>query len=255
MLKLIPNLITSLNLLCGCIAVISITVGEPLGAVIFMFLGIFFDFFDGLAARALKVTSSVGLQLDSLADVITSGLVPALLMVHLFCQALLNTTITGYFNLLFYEAITPDMPAEPEFRWMPAVGLLIVVGSAYRLAKFNVDQRQKTGFIGLPTPANSIFIASLVLITLDFSPAWAYQLLNNIWVLFAITVISSLILNAELPLFSLKFKSFNLKENLHIYLFLIASIAAIVLFKIIAIPFVIIGYVLVSIIKNSIAKP
>lgn len=253
MLKFIPNIFTSLNLLCGCIAVIAIVLGEPIGAVMFMLLGIFFDFFDGLAARLLKVTSEVGTQLDSLADVITSGLAPALIMMYLLCNALWDTGINGYFNLLFYEGELPTMTENQEFLWLPATGLLIVVASAYRLAKFNVDERQKTGFIGLPTPANAIFIGSLVLITQDFSPVWAYELLTNPWVLFGITLLSSLMLNAEVALFSLKLKSLNIKENLHIYLFLLLSIAALLVFKLIAIPFVIIGYIVSSIVKNLIS--
>ena len=255
MLKFIPNLITSLNLLCGCIAVISIVLNEPIAAVIFMFLGIFFDFFDGLAARALKVTSEVGVQLDSLADVITSGLVPGLLMVHLMTNAVVGLGIADYFGLLFYTVPLPGVPEDVGFKWLPLLGLMIVVASAYRLAKFNIDARQKTGFIGVPTPANAIFIASLVIITQDLSPAWAVNALYTDWVLILITVVSSLMLNAELPLFSLKFKTLSIKENLHIYLFLLASLAGLIIFKFIAIPFVIIGYVLVSLVKNTISKP
>ncbi|WP_435577757.1 CDP-alcohol phosphatidyltransferase family protein [Gilvibacter sp.] len=254
MRKYIPHLFTSLNLCCGCIAAIFIIIGQPLGAVVFMFLGIFFDFFDGLAARALKVTSEVGVQLDSLADVITSGLVPSLMMVYMLTSAQLNTNIAGYFSILFYDVESPVGAAGELSLWIPAIGLILVVSAAYRLAKFNVDERQTSGFIGLPTPANAIFIASLILITQDFSPAWAYELLINSWVLVGITIVFSLLMHAEIPLFSLKFKSFGLKENGFVYGFLLATIAALLLFKIIAIPFIIIGYVLLSIIKNTLTK-
>lgn len=254
MLKYIPNLFTSLNLCCGCIAAVCIVLNAPIGAVIFMFLGIFFDFFDGLAARALKVTSEVGVQLDSLADVITSGLVPGLMMIHIMSKMLLNYGIQGYFNVLFYEAKMPGMPDNFSNLWLPATGLLIVVASAYRLAKFNVDDRQTSGFIGLPTPANAIFIASLLIITEDFSPAWAYELLSNVWVLLGITVLSSLIMNSEIRLFALKFKSFGLKDNWYKYSFLLLSVAALILFKVIAVPFIILGYILFSIILNQTSK-
>lgn len=249
MRKYIPHLFTSLNLCCGCIAAVFIIIGQPLGAVFFMFLGIFFDFFDGLAARALKVTSEVGVQLDSLADVITSGLVPSLIMIHLLINAEWDGTIGTYLDALMVEK-NPLMPEALFPSWLPVIGLLIVISAAYRLAKFNVDDRQTSGFIGLPTPANAIFIASLLLITEDFSPAWAYELLSNSWVLIGITVVFSLLMHAEIRLFALKFKSFGIKENGHIYAFLLASLVGLLVFKLIAIPFIIIGYILVSILKN-----
>ena len=254
MRKYIPNLFTSLNLCCGCIATIFIVSGEPVGAIFFMLLGIFFDFFDGLAARALKVTSEVGVQLDSLADMITSGLVPGLLMIHLMTQLAWGVDVGDYFRLLFGESVLVEPPYEEGFLWTPFFGLLIVVGAAYRLAKFNVDERQTSGFIGLPTPANAIFIASLVMIMESFSPAWAYELLSNEWVLLGITIASSLIMNSEIRLFALKFKSFGFKENWYKYGFLLVSALALLLFKIIAVPFIIIGYILFSIVLNQTSK-
>lgn len=245
MLKYIPNLFTSLNLSCGCIGVIAIVLGRPFEAAVFVFLGIFFDFFDGLAARALKVSSDVGLQLDSLADVITSGLVPGLIMMHLLTEAAFGITIFEYFTILFTEFGT-----GLDYKWLPLLGLLVVVGSAYRLAKFNVDPQQKEGFVGLPTPANAIFIVSLGLIQYLDTPRWAVNAIDNIWVLAAICVVSSLIMNANIPLFSLKFSTFDLKRYGHIYLFLLISIAALLIFKVVAVPFIIIGYVLVSLLKN-----
>lgn len=249
MRKYIPNLFTSLNLCCGCIGAIAIVLGRPVEAAVFVLLGIFFDFFDGLLARALKVTSEVGVQLDSLADVITSGLVPSLIMMHLFTQAAYNITISEYFTLLFYE-----FPPDLDHKWLPLVSLLIVVGAAYRLAKFNVDPEQKEGFIGLPTPANAIFILSLGVIQQLNEPLWAVQLLDNVWVLLLITIISSLIMNARIHLFSLKFKSFDLNQNGIIYLFLLLSLVALLVYKIVAVPFIIIGYILFSIIHNATIK-
>ena len=168
-------------------------------------------------------------------------------------------------QLLFASLNTKGGQAKDHFHFLelgteqliyPAglFGLLIVVGAAYRLAKFNVDERQTSGFIGLPTPANAIFIASLVMIMESFSPAWAYELLSNEWVLLGITIASSLIMNSEIRLFALKFKSFGFKENWYKYGFLLLSALALLLFKIIAVPFIIIGYILFSIVLNQTSK-
>ena len=158
MIKHIPNAITSLNLLCGGVAILFTVSGDLIIAAIFVFLGIFFDFFDGLAARMLNAQSEVGVQFDSLADVVTCGVVPSLVMVQLL-------------QVSMYHEIRPLTEIFSARAWQtgidsyfPLIGLLILVASAYRLAKFNVDTRQSTSFIGLPTPANALFILSLPMI-------------------------------------------------------------------------------------------
>jgi len=142
--KQIPNFITLLNLLSGCVATIFAVQNNLVAATAFVCIGIFFDFFDGLAARALKVKSDLGLQLDSLADMVTSGLVPGLVM----CQLLFNSMNPSVSDLTFFSN---------EASWVALIGLVITLGSAYRLAKFNIDDRQTDSFIGLPTPANASF--------------------------------------------------------------------------------------------------
>jgi len=242
MLKQIPNALTSLNLLCGCMAVLFVISDDLVSAAIFTGLGIFFDFFDGFAARLFKAQSDVGLQLDSLADMVTSGVVPGLVMVQL-----LSRSYTGsYFEVdqLFAATNWPDAMRS----WLPLVGLLIVVGSAYRLAKFNVDDRQSDSFIGLPTPANTLFILSFGLI-LEFNDLpWVTELLMNSWFLVSITVISTLLLNAEISLFALKFKTWNVKSNLKRYVFLAFCLVSLVLLKFLAIPFIIAVYILMSLV-------
>ena len=240
MIKQIPNIITSLNLLCGCVAIMFAVSGDLVSASFFAFAGIFLDFFDGLAARVLNAQSQVGLQLDSLADVVTSGVLPGIVMVQLLSEAL-----TG--NSLEITAIFSTTSNNTSIEsYLPFIGLLIAVASGYRLAKFNVDTRQTTSFIGLPVPANTLLILSLPLI-LSFQ---ASQQMSDVilapWFLIVLTLVSCVLLNAEIPLFGLKFKTWNFKDNAVRYLFLIASILLLVVLKFIAIPIIIFLYILVS---------
>ncbi len=240
MIKQIPNIITSLNLLCGTVAILFAVSGDLITASVFVFFGIFFDFFDGLAARLLNAHSEVGLQLDSLADMVTSGVAPGIVMLQLLSQA----TTGAYLDIgaLFSESAWNTS----VFDYIPFIGLLITVASAYRLAKFNVDTRQTTSFIGLPTPANTLLILSLPLI-LHFqnTPALESIILNQ-WMLLGLTFLSCILLNAELPLFALKFKTWDLKSNAVRYLFLLACIVLLVLLKFVAIPAIILLYILIS---------
>ncbi|WP_432410008.1 CDP-alcohol phosphatidyltransferase family protein [Rasiella sp. SM2506] len=242
MLKQIPNLITSLNLLCGCVAIFFAISGDLVTASYFVFTGIFFDFFDGLAARMLNAHSDVGLQLDSLADMVTSGVAPAVVMVQLLSESILGAPIS----------ITDNFSSEGWNagwnQYVPFIGLLIAVGSAYRLAKFNVDTRQTTSFIGLPTPANTLLILSLPLI-LAFQPsALTETIILNPWFLIGITLLGCILMNAELPLFALKFKTWDVSSNVLRYVFLLICLIAIVLLQFIAIPVILLVYVLMSLI-------
>ena len=240
MKKHIPNLITLCNLFSGSLAVIFAVQGNLVAAAFFVALGIFFDFFDGLAARALNVKSDVGLQLDSLADVVTSGVVPGIVMFQLFTMAL-----PGEDGVKQWTSDTNWL----EFTFNPVAlfGLLIILGSAFRLAKFNVDDRQTDSFIGLPTPANALLILSLPLI-LTFQPnSFATDLILNEWFLVVLTIVSVIILNAELPLFALKFKNWGFKGNEIRYIFLILCVVLIVLFQFLAVPMIILSYVLLSV--------
>ena len=240
MIKQIPNIITSLNLLCGCVAIMFAVSGDLVSASFFAFAGIFLDFFDGLAARVLNAQSQVGLQLDSLADVVTSGVLPGIVMVQLLSEAL-----TG--KSLDISAIFSDTANSTSIEsYLPFIGLLIAVASGYRLAKFNVDTRQTTSFIGLPVPANTLLILSLPLIISFQASQQITELILTPWFLIIITLVSCVLLNAEIPLFGLKFKTWNFKDNAVRYLFLISSILLLVVLKFIAIPIIIFLYILVS---------
>ena len=240
MIKQIPNIITSLNLLCGCVAIMFAVSGDLVSASFFAFAGIFLDFFDGLAARVLNAQGQVGLQLDSLADVVTSGVLPAIVMVQLLSEALTGTSLD-------ISAIFSDTANSASIEsYLPFIGLLIAVASGYRLAKFNVDTRQTTSFIGLPVPANTLLILSLPLIISFQASQQITEVILTPWFLIIITLVSCVLLNAEIPLFGLKFKTWNFKDNAVRYLFLIASILLLVVLKFIAIPIIIFSYILVS---------
>lgn len=228
----VPNFITLLNLLAGSVAAVFAVQGDLSMATLFVAIGIFFDFFDGLAARLLDVKSDLGLQLDSLADMVTSGLVPGLVM----CQ-LLSRSIYSSSELDFLSS---------ETSWMVFIGLIITLGSAYRLAKFNIDERQTDSFIGLPTPANALLILSLGLI-LEYHPeSFMTSWIENTHVLIFISVISVLLLNAELKLFALKFKNLNLKENWFRFFIVVLSIVTLIWLQFVAIPIIILVYILLS---------
>lgn len=236
----LPNCITLLNLLSGSIAVIFAVQGDLIVAALFVGLGIFFDFFDGLVARALNVKSELGLQLDSLADMVTSGLVPGIIMFQLLRMSFASDTLT---NLEW----TSSTDFAMDFPWLACIGLLITLASAYRLANFNIDERQDTSFIGFPTPANAILILSLPVI-LQFQPTnFATSLILNQWFLIGLTIFSCFILNANIPLFALKFKTWDFKANFLRYGFLALSVVLLIAFKFLAFPLIILVYLLISI--------
>ncbi|CAL2093351.1 CDP-alcohol phosphatidyltransferase family protein [Tenacibaculum sp. 190524A02b] len=240
----IPNLITLGNLLCGTMATIFAIKGDFTATAILVVIGIGCDFLDGLAARMLKVQGELGKQLDSLADMVTSGVVPGIVMLQLLVHAI-DKDAVGYFGIDEYGKTGSNLPY---------LGLLLTLAAGYRLAKFNIDERQTDSFIGLPTPAMSLFVISLPLI-LDYSnSSFFYDLVNNQYVLIAVTIVLSFVMNAELPLFSLKFKNFSFKDNIVKYLFIILSIALLIVFKFVAIPIIILSYIIVSIIQNLTTK-
>ncbi|WP_395655199.1 CDP-alcohol phosphatidyltransferase family protein [Flavobacterium sp.] len=238
--KHIPNLITLLNLTCGLLAVIAIFRDQEAEAFWFVCLGIFFDFWDGFFARKYNVSGDLGLQLDSLADMVTCGVVPGLMIFKLIENLQIDST-SPYF-------LTED---TWYMGFVPYLGFLITLASCYRLAKFNIDTRQTDSFIGLPTPANAMFIMSLPMIRFSYEDQWAGMLVKNPFILLAITIISAYILNAEIPLFSLKIKEFTWAKYKMQILFLIGSLFSFSLLGFVAIPLIIISYVLVSLISNK----
>jgi len=230
--KHIPNFLTLLNLLCGCIAVVFIAEYRFDLAFYFVCLGIFFDFFDGFLARKLGVAGPLGVQLDSLADMVTSGVAPGFVMVKL---------------------MENQDAFEGENYWT-YFGFIITLGACYRLANFNIDTRQSDSFIGLPTPANALFIMSLPLVIAAYPNNDLIAMLLNKWVLIAITLLSAYVMNAEIPLFSLKIKDFSFQKYKLQIGFLAASVIMIVTLQYLAIPLIIILYVVLSVINNMFAK-
>jgi CDP-diacylglycerol--serine O-phosphatidyltransferase len=236
MKKHIPNLITLLNLFCGCIAIVFAVHDRFEMVALFVFLGIIFDFFDGLAARILNVKSDIGLQLDSLADMVTSGVVPGLVMFKLLEMSLSNGWDTG-------SLVSKGL--EISTLW-PLLGFIITLASAYRLAKFNIDEDQTDSFIGLPTPANALLIVSLPLILLFHNNEILNEIILNKWFLIGLTFVSAFLLNAKLPLFALKFKNWSFKDNAIRYIFLFMSIILLATLKYLAVPAIIVLYILLS---------
>ena len=241
MKKHIPNLLTLGNLFCGTIATIFAVQGNFTTTAIFVVAGIVFDFFDGFAARILNVSGELGKQLDSLADMVTSGVVPGIVM----------------FQLLFSVDFYSGRNIEQTIMWkgfkietLQFLGLILTLGACYRLAKFNIDTRQTDSFIGLPTPAMSLFVISLPLIIEYSDYSFITDLILNKYFLIAVTLALTFLMNAELPLFSLKFKNYNFKKNIVKYIFLLISLGLIIVLPIMAIPLIIILYVLISIIDN-----
>lgn len=213
--KHIPNSLTCLNLVSGCVAVWLAFCGEFGSVLVAVLLAALFDFADGLAARLLKAYSSIGKELDSLADVISFGLTPGALVFAVLSHA--------------------QIPAFLCF-----TGFIITVFSALRLAKFNIDERQTNSFIGLPVPANAIFWSGMVFAFSDF-------LISFWWLTLIITIVFSLLLVAEIPMFSLKIKGLTWKENKIQYIFLIGCIVLFAVFCLKSIPFFIIWYILFSV--------
>ena len=247
MKKHIPNIFTLLNLFSGILGVIMAVSDRLVMATIFVFLGIFFDFFDGFFARKLNVQGELGKQLDSLADMVTSGVVPGIVMF----QMLLYAAKEKWFTQLSCETGSWESFQDTYFYFIPLLGLLIPLAAAYRLANFNIDERQTDSFIGMPTPALAIFVMSLPLILFYSENTFFVRLVQNIYVLLGVSALGAYLLNAELPLFSLKFKNYGWKGNEVKYIFLLATIALLVVFRIVAIPMVIVLYVVLSIIDNK----
>ncbi len=199
-------MITCCNLLSGCVAAVFAFEGVYTIAFACIIMGAVFDFFDGLTARALKVSSPIGKELDSLADVITFGLAPATMAYSWLCEC-----ASAHLDMLVASA-------------MPFAAFLLVAFSALRLAKFNVDERQTSSFIGLPTPANALFWGGLVIGSHDVVVAQSYG-----WVLvLALILLFSWLLVAEIPMFSLKFKNLSWKSNRIAYTFLLVSLVLLV---------------------------
>lgn len=227
----IPNMVTSCNLICGCIAVVFAISGKVDISLLFIIIGAIFDFGDGFSARALKVSSPIGKELDSLADVITFGFAP-------------SAIIFNELSILFYPSSLSLISG-----YIPYLAFVMAAFSALRLAKFNIDVRQTSSFIGLPTPANALLWGSIIVGYHKYFENSSYGYI----ILLALTFISCYLLVCEMPMFALKFKHWGLKDsdNFVKYGFIIFSIVVFLSFLVVGIPIqsialIILAYILVS---------
>lgn len=236
----LPNAVTCINLLFGCLALTCIFSTDPKGLVYgayFVGLAAVADFLDGLVARALRVSSAIGKDLDSLADMVSFGVVPGAIIYKLFGQA------------AQLSATTAAIPSG-LWQYLPYWGFLVTIFSALRLAKFNNDTRQTTSFIGLPTPACTLVVASLPLILAHDRFDVASIILNPL-VLLGLTVLLSGLLVAELPLFALKFKSLRWGDNRRRFMFILFTAGLLLVLQAAAVPLVVLLYVLMSVPKSA----
>jgi CDP-diacylglycerol--serine O-phosphatidyltransferase len=232
--KHLPNAITCANLFSGCIGIVFTFQDNLVFAAYAIFLAAIFDFFDGFASRVLKSYSGIGKDLDSLADMVSFGVLPSAIMYELLLQA-------------------PQIPHVSE--WLNFIAFLIPVFSALRLAKFNTDTRQAESFIGLPTPANAILIASIPLILQQYSDQYndLSRYILNPYGLSCFILVMCTLLVAEIPLMSLKFKNRDFNKNFYRYILLLISAILILFFKFAAVPVVILMYITLSLIQLKFA--
>ena len=224
MTRHIPNLLTSCNLICGCLGVVFVLEGRAFPAAYFVWIACVFDFLDGFAARMLKINSPIGKELDSLADMVSFGLLPSLVVYKMMMS-------TG----------APD--------YLPYFAFSIAVFSALRLAIFNVDERQSDSFRGLPTPANALMITALPLLTGIFA-----EFLQLSWVLVSITILSSYLMVSGIELFALKFKNFSWQDNKIRFTFLLLSVLLLAILQFAAIPLIILLYIALSLGVRAVSK-
>lgn len=222
--KHIPNTITCCNLVSGCVAIAYAFSGNVELSFTWIIIGAIFDFFDGMSARLLNVSSPIGKELDSLADVVTFGVAP-------------STILFSELSVMSYPAIL-----EPLRPILPFTAYIMAAFSALRLAKFNLDERQALGFIGLPTPANALFWGSLIIGAgkwLEATPFMVFFLLGGI-------LISSWLMVSEIPMFALKFKEWGWKGNQVKYIFLLTCIPLLAIFGLTGLAIIIAWYVIIS---------
>jgi CDP-diacylglycerol--serine O-phosphatidyltransferase len=225
MKKHIPNTITCLNLISGCIATYWAFQSNYELALLFIVIGAVFDFFDGMSARLLHVSSPIGKELDSLADDITFGFAP-------------SAIVFSYLN---------SQLSIVNCQFVPYLAFIMAAFSALRLAKFNLDERQALGFIGLPTPANALFWGSLIVGCGDWLSSQPYAF----WLLLVGTFVSSYLLVSEIPMFALKFKTWGWKGNEVKYIFLITCIPMLLLLGVSGLAAIIAWYVILSVIHDK----
>lgn len=237
MTKHIPNFLTSLNVLCGSLAVFFALNSELQTAAILIFIGAIFDFSDGFAARALKAYSEIGKELDSLADLISFGMAPAAILSSITLSLLNKDSFSG---LSTQEQVVVLFP------------FIMVAFAALRLAKFNTDTRQTENFLGLTTTATGIFTASFVfLIKKDIS--WINHI-TSVYLIIGMIIVFSILLVSEIPMFSLKFKNFSIKKNINRYILLVSGLILIIWLGFAGISILILLYILFSVLASMVCK-
>jgi CDP-diacylglycerol--serine O-phosphatidyltransferase len=234
LLRHLPNALTCGNLLCGCWGIVLCFQPSPAlaQAAYMIYAAALLDFFDGFVARLLKVSSPIGKELDSLADVVSFGVLPGFIVYQL-----LQAAAPGY---------------------LPLVALVVPVFSALRLAKFNVDTRQSDSFIGVPTPANAMLVSALPLLAEfpnNFLAQWLLPLVRNGWAVAGLAVAMSLLLVSELPLLALKFKGFGWDRHKFQYILVGSAAILFLAFNFAALPVIIGLYIILSLIKNQLSSP
>ncbi|HOX76713.1 MAG TPA: CDP-diacylglycerol--serine O-phosphatidyltransferase [Bacteroidales bacterium] len=234
--KNIPNGITLLNLVSGGVSVIMALSGEPACAAWLILLAAVFDFLDGLAARLLNARSAIGGELDSLADVISFGLAPSAILYALMLKS-------------------PNLPefAAGEYQLFPFSALLLAAFAAARLAKFNTDPGQAIEFRGLPTPATGLFVAAFpLMVHYQGDLEYVRLLTGNFYLLLAVVIVLSALMVSSIPLMSLKFKDLSWKGNIYRYVLILSVPLLFIIFRFIAIPLIIILYIILSIIRSKV---
>jgi CDP-diacylglycerol---serine O-phosphatidyltransferase len=240
MKKHIPNIITLLNLFFGCCALVCIFSTEFINAAIFLIFSGFCDYFDGMLARLLNIKSDFGKEVDSLADMVSFGVVPGAI-VYMMLVLVHETGAIDYF--------TPSLLSQSIFKLHPAAlpAFIISAFSCYRLAKFNLDTRQTENFIGLNTPSNTLFFLGLLFVA-KYNTLGLSHLVLNPYFLYLLIPISSFLLISEIPMFSMKMKKFEWKGNEARFIFALLSIAMLILFQWSSFAFIITFYVVLNIV-------
>ncbi|MBT5447017.1 CDP-alcohol phosphatidyltransferase family protein [Flavobacteriaceae bacterium] len=239
----IPNLFTSLNFICGCFAATLAYKNLFEAAFLMVLLGTFFDLFDGLFARLLKAESQFGLQFDSMADLITSGIVPGVVMYKLFLEI-------GIREIDFTIAVFQN---DFTFSFAPLalVGFLISLGAAIRLSNFNIDAEQRYEFKGLPAPANALFIVALPLLMEHPLFAFLKPLLSTYTALLFIVILSAVLMNVRLSLFSFKIQTFSIRDYGFQMFLVILALPSFYFLQWAAVPVMIVLYLFLNVIRNS----
>jgi len=263
----VPNLLTACNLFCGLLAIVCSVAARIDWAPILLLLAAVFDFFDGFAARLFKSNSELGKQLDSLADVVSFGVAPGIMMMVVLVASIniggpievterfpshVHYEWNNWVNTLFYDV--PNS-LDASIKYFPLIALIIPVLSMFRLAKFNIDTRQSDSFIGVPTPLNTLFLSFFPLLMWTEFHVWkdtrgSLDYILNVYTIGAVLVIMSFLLVAEIKLLALKFKNYSWKDNAQRYILLLASVVLILTLRVWSIPLIVFLYIVISFFVN-----